>query len=99
MGPGARVMGTGWYTTLGLFPERLPYSWAATPEVKLNIAPNVSAMVASTIANDVFMFDSFKVSAQTILSVRKFYIRTRTRAVAFATRYAVAFATRYNDKG
>jgi hypothetical protein len=26
-----------------------------TPEVKLNIAPNVSAMVASTIANDVFM--------------------------------------------
>ena len=61
MGPGGRVMGTGWYAP-GLLPERLPKSWAATPEVKLNIAPNVSAMVVSTIANDVFMFDSFQVS-------------------------------------
>ena len=44
-------MGTGWYAP-GLLPER----GAATLEgVKLNIAPNVSAMVASTIANDVFM--------------------------------------------
>ena len=37
-----------------ILPERFPKFWASTPEVKLNIAPNVSA-VASTIANDVFM--------------------------------------------
>jgi hypothetical protein len=47
------------------------------------VALNISATAASTIASDVFMCASF--NAQTDLSMRRFFIVTRTRAVAFGS--------------